>query len=456
MTPPSSRLSVTPIGSVVAQSVLHPRSAIQLIEYTADRANDLLALTNSETDEQTLRYALLHAAYSSDEYSNRGGAKALPYQLNPVVQNDLADQAEPYLIEHPWVRNPKSANAALLAMRWAKGERRNALSPEFEAIGSGVLQAMFRESTEILFALSDCLIAGTAPHLTDADRPEMCRGNADRLRDLRNLASVIRTQAIPLVEGLPGEVAWLARLTVGGTGPRLLSRTAIMALFTNKLTAPSDLLRHEKFGEIVKALQATAIPDRNKVVENLRSAVRDYEQDRRQNLWKVAIDRAPEGLKALLEETLTARGKRFETKIEALLNAVDIAYERLDDGRTPGAPDFCLGLNHGVQVVTELKTADGEGTVGLNEATDVIKGAAIVNLEHLPKATLANPGFDPNAHWQARKVRDLALVEACQFVYGISLLACNEVDTDAFLNWLAQPGLLSIRQLLGSGGRGDG
>ena len=94
----------------------------------------------------------------------------------------------------------------------------------------------------------------------------------------------------------------------------------------------------------------------------------------------------------------------FETKVEALLNAVGIAYERLDDGGTPGAPDFCLGLNHGVQVVTELKTADGEGTVGLNEATDVIRGAAIVNLVHLPKATLANPGFDPNAHWQARNV----------------------------------------------------
>ena len=76
-----------------------------------------------------------------------------------------------------------------------------------------------------------------------------------------------------------------------------------------------------------------------------------------------------------------------------------------------------------------------------------IKGAAIVRLEHLPKATLANPGFDPNVRWQARNVRDLALVEACQFVRGISLLACGEIDKDAFLNWLAKPGLLSISQL---------
>ena len=330
------------------------------------------------------------------------------------------------------MRNPSAANAALLAMRWADGNRRNSLAPEFKAIGSGVLQTMFREGAEILFSWSDCLMAGTAPHLIDADRPEMCRGNADLLGDLRNLASVIRTQAIPLVEGLPGEAAWLARLTVGGTGQRLLSRTAVMALFTHKLTDPSDLLRHGKFGEIVKVLKGTTIPDPNKVAENLRSAVRNYQLDRRQNLYRVAIDRAPEDLKALLEGTSSARGKLFENKVEALLSAVGIAYERLDDGKTPGAPDLCLGLNHEVQVVTELKTAQGEGMVGLNEATDVIRGAAIVKLEHLPKATLANPGFDPNVNWQARNVRNLALVEACQFVYGISLLACGEVDKDAF------------------------
>ena len=155
MTTNSSRLSVTPIGRAVAQSVLHPRSAIQLIEYTARCANDLLALTNDETDEETLRYALLHAAYSSDEYTIRRGARSLPHQLNELVQNDLADRSESYLFEHPWVRNPRAANAALLAMRWAEGKRRNALSPEFKAIVSGVLQTMFRQSAEILFA---CLI----------------------------------------------------------------------------------------------------------------------------------------------------------------------------------------------------------------------------------------------------------------------------------------------------------
>ena len=31
-----------------------------------------------------------------------------------------------------------------------------------------------------------------------------------------------------------------------------------------------------------------------------------------------------------------------------------------------------------------------------------------------------------------RNVRNLALVEACQFVYGISLLACGEVENGRF------------------------
>ena len=194
------------------------------------------------------------------------------------------------------------------------------------------------------------------------------------------------------------------------------------------------------------------IPDLNNVVQNFRNAVRKYRQDRRQNLWRIAIDRAPDGVKALLVETFDARGKHFERKVEAILDAVGIAYERLDDGKTAGAADLHIGigLNHAIQVVTELKTAEGEGTVGLNDATDVIKGAAIVNLGHLPKVTLANPGFDPNVPWQARNVKDLALVEACQFAYAISLLACGEIDKDAFLDWLAQPGMLSVSRLHGS------
>ena len=199
-----------------------------------------------------------------------------------------------------------------------------------------------------------------------------------------------------------------------------------------------------------KRFKSVGVPDPNNAAQNLRNAVREYRQDRRKSLWEIAIARAPHHFKALLEETASARGKDFEKKIEMLLDEIGIEYERLDDGKTPGAPDLRLGLDHTGGIVTELKTAMDEGTVGLNESTDVIKGAAIVKLDHLPKVTLANPGFDPNVPWQTRKVRDLALVEACTFAYGISLLACGEVDKADFLNWLACPGVLSIGQLKGS------
>lgn len=450
MTMQSTRLVVTPIGRAVAQSVLHPRSADQLIKYVASRAGDLLPLTQDGAGERTLFYALLHAAYSSDEYSYRGGAKTLPYQLNDLVSNALADQFEDYLIERPWRRNPGSANAAMVAMRWAEGLPRNALAREFQKIGSGVCQTMFREGAQILFAWSDCLAVSTTPHLVDEDRPQALRDTADLLRALRNLASVIRTQAVSVWVGLPGEVAWISRLTVVSSFQRLLSRPAILALFNRRLIDPVDLLRHDKFGEIIKALKSGGVPDPNNAAQSLQNAVRKYRQDRRKSLWKSAIGRAPHHFKALLEETASARGKDFEKKVETLLDEVGIEYERLDDGRTPGAPDLLLGPNHTGGIVTELKTAKDEGMVGLNESTDVIKGAAIVKLGHLPKVTLANPGFDPNVPWQARKVRDIALVEACQFAYGISLLACGEVDRDVFLNWLACPGALSVRQLKGS------
>ena len=132
------------------------------------------------------------------------------------------------------------------------------------------------------------------------------------------------------------------------------------------------------------------------------------------------------------------------------MDVTDIAYKWLDDGKTPGAADLYVGLDGAPQIVIELKTTKGERAVGLNDATDVIKGAAIVDLAHLPKITLANPGFDPAVPFQARNVSDLALVEACQFAYGISLLARGEIDMDVFLDWLAQPGMISVSQLHGS------
>ena len=312
----STRLTVTPVGRAVAQSVLHPRSADQLIKYVVRRAGDLLPLIQDEAGEQTLYYALLHAAYSSDEYSHRGGAKKLPYQLGDLVSNALADQFEGYLIESPWIRNPGAANAAMVAMRWAEGLPRNKLAREFSQIGSGVCQTMFREGAQILFAWSDCLAASTTPHLVDEDRPKVLRGTADSLRALRNLASVIRTQAVSVLVGLPGEVVWISRLTAVSSVQRLLPRSAILALLKRKLIDPVDFLRHDKFGEIIKAFKSVGVPDPNNAAQNLRNAVREYRQDRRKSLWEIAIARAPHHFKALLEKTASARGKDFEKKLK--------------------------------------------------------------------------------------------------------------------------------------------
>lgn len=447
MTGDSINLSVTSVGRAVAQSVLHPCSADQLIDFAANRADDLLALTANEANEETLQYTLLHAAYSSAEYSVRGSNKALPYQLDALVMNQPADASEEHLIESPWRRNPSAANAAMVAMRWAEGQPRNKLSQEFPPIGSGVSQTMIHEGADILSAWSDCLLAATGIHLVDEDRPTPLRDDQHLLAGLRHLAAVIRAQARLLRVGVPANVAWMASLsTIGVGGPTnpILPRRAILALREHGFTEPVTLLRGDTFTPIIAALRPLALPNLDHLVRSFREAVREYRQDQRRNLWALAIERAPDNIGVILQEMEHARGTEFERRVEAMLDAVGISYTRLDDGRTPGAADLHIGLNHRVQVVVELKSALGEGRVGLNEATDVISGAAIVELGHLPKATIANPGFDPNVAWQARNVTELALVEACQFGYGLSLLAQGEIDKDTFLNWLAQPGVTPI------------
>ena len=444
----STRLSITSVGRAVAQSVLHPRSGHQLMEYAADRVSDLVSLSQKEEFEEILNFSLLYAAYSSDEYNEiRGNSRSLPYQLDNLVSNALADRSEKYLIERPWRRNVKSANAAMVAIRWANGQERNALAQEFQRIGSGILQTMFREGAEIIFAWSDCLRAGTAPNLLDEDRPRVLQQSADVLRALRNLVWTMRAHAGPLFEGLPGDVAWMGALTVEAIGQRLLSRRAIMSLYKSNLITSDQLLRRDKYPEIVAALRVVDIQDADYTTKELRSAVEKYRQNSRRNLWRSAIDRVPGKLKKLFEEAIVARQKSFENKIEDILDEAGIAYERLDDGTIPGAPDLRLGLNHTIQVVVELKTGEGKNAVRLNSATDVIKGAAIVGLPDLPKVTIANPGFEPNVAWQARNVKDLGLVEASQFAYGISLLTCGEITKEMFLDWLVHPGTLSVSQL---------
>lgn len=443
----SNRLSVSPVGRAVAQSVLHPYSAYQLLEYSARRVGDLLALADHENSEHLLRFTLLHAAYSCDEYSQRSGGRNLPYQLDPLVHNGLANQTNDYLFEQPWSRNPKSANAAMLAMRWVEGKPRNELVQEFEAIGSGVLQNMFREGADILFGWSDCLLTGTDAHLADEDRPERFRRDGGLLQALRNLLAAIRAQALVVNIGLPGDAAWMAQIRSHDTGQPILPRRAIIELFSNGLIEPVDLLRHDTFREIIDVLRPLNLDNLDDTVKMFRKAIRVFRDSLRGKLWRAAVQRAPLNCKSVIEAMKDSREKDFEFLVESLLNQAGIAYSRVDDGSQAGAPDFHLGLNHEVQVVVELKTAQGDGAIGLNLAKEVISAASIVDLGHLPKVTLANPGFDPNVPWQARRATELALVEACQFAYGISLVANSDVSKDAFLGWLAQPGMLSVGQL---------
>ena len=446
MTQNSTRLSVSPIGRVVAGSTLHPSSVHQLLEYLTQRGSELLSLVQDEDREFLFFFAILHAVYSSKEYDSFGNGFQLPYQLGRDILDELPGQCEEYLIERPWSRNLKSANAALLGVRWVSGEDRRTLSRDYGNIGSGVLQTMFQQGTNILFSLSDCLSASSLPHIGDYDRPKMLRKRDDLLPGLRSLASIIRENAIPLSLGLPGDVSWIGGLEEKTTGRKILSRHAVLQLKEKGLFEPLNLLRHETYQDIIEALIAANISDPGNKAQELRTAVREYRIELRDSLWKLAIASAPEELKEILRQMRKARDRQFENVVERLLKAVGMAYERLDDGKIAGAPDFRIGLNHRTQIVVELKTT--ANLVNLNSATDVVKGAAIVGLDELPMVTLANPGFDPNVPWQARKIERLTLVEACVLACGISRLARGDIQKESFLKWLTRPGMLELRALI--------
>ena len=451
MTVHSTRLATTGVGRAVAQTVLHPRTADQLISYAARRATDVLALSRDASTRELADFALLHAAYSSYEYNTLlGNEKFLPYQLETRVENTEADRAETYLIEHPWRRNLLSANATMVATRWTRGLKRDRLAYEFDRIGSGVLQAMFREGAEILIAWSNCLIAGTMGQLHEDERSSALRISVEDLRAVRNLAGHMRVQARRLRVGLPVEGVWMAGLRSAATARPCLPRSAIVELLSRHLTDPNTLLRRDTYPDLVDVLTSAGVASPDQTVKSLRRAVEEYRKKERENLWRTAIERADASLRGILEDTIDARQTAFEKKFEAMLDVAIIEYEHLDDGSIPGAPDYCLrGEESSDDVIVELKTTGGENAVSLNNATDVVKGAAIVGRPQLSKVTVANPGFEANVSWQVNKVDNLALVEACQFAYGISLVACGEITKNNLLDWLRLPGMLSVGHLKG-------
>ena len=188
----SDRLSVTPVGRAVAKTILHPYSANQLLLYAATHAEALSQI--AEHGDDALLFVLAHAAYSSHEYTVRGNARVLPYQLNSRVTNELADQCNQYLMDKPWYRYPTPANAAMVVTRWAQGLPTDQLASEFNEIGSGMLRSMAWEGAGILHAWAECLSVAASVRYADDDRPSAFHGRGNICSELRNLLPAIQVQ----------------------------------------------------------------------------------------------------------------------------------------------------------------------------------------------------------------------------------------------------------------------
>lgn len=441
----SDRLSVTPVGRAVAKTILHPYSANQLLLYAATHAEALSQI--AEHGDDALLFVLAHAAYSSHEYTVRGNARVLPYQLNSRVTNELADQCNQYLMDKPWYRYPTPANAAMVVTRWAQGLPTDQLASEFNEIGSGMLRSMAWEGAGILHAWAECLSVAASVRYADDDRPSAFHGRGNICSELRNLLPAIQVQVQRLNFGLPGECVWLANVLDPGTRRSVLQRNVILDLYKNGLTDWTKLLQQETYRKIVAILRSRGVVDADEVAKRFLDAVREYRDQDRKRLWDISIECAPQQFQGIINGLRDARRERFESGFRDLLDKIGISYTWLDNGEESGRPDLVLGEKGRIRVVMELKTALDEGTINFNRARAVISSASTAGYAELPKVTVGHPAFDPNVPWQARRAKDLGLVEACELVYGLSMVIKNEIDEEKFIAWLAQPGMLYARDL---------
>jgi helicase len=117
-----------------------------------------------------------------------------------------------------------------------------------------------------------------------------------------------------------------------------------------------------------------------------------------------------------------------------------IEFEKLDDRRQTGAPDYLVKLLDSPPLVVELKSKEGDKLVDYNKAVEVLSASEIHGHKNTFCVTLCHPGIDPSVPMAIVSCGRLSLVESNDL--GEALLRlCEETLSQAQLwQWLATPG----------------
>ena len=430
-------LTVTPSGRAIARSGLLPLSADELLRYFSTNSAELveLMLRSANPDAEhsdDFAFILIHAALSSSEFGGRalGARRFLPYQL--------ADQP----LDGPHVRvaglmfpaaEVNSTNGAVLSTRWVAGIPIRDVETALE-IRSGTLTAMFLDAANILRGLADILYAVTSAksvgYLPDAVAPST-------LKKISALIGPTRRLAMRLDVGLPEDVMWLN--TVADANGNVLNRAQIMSLRVAEFVSPDRILDPGRFPQLLAALGPISATVTS-LAQRLQSAVRSWRLSERERLFEVQLKRLPAECKSLLQRYYRSTGTEFEHALEEALACIGIQISARDDGARASFPDLVTPSLPPGDTSIECKSKTVGDSVTFNDATDVIRKAAVNGLSASFKITVCQPYISPDVPRKLDQCNELCVVNADDLAEALVRVKVGKLTISELADWLRRPG----------------
>ncbi len=433
---------VTNAGRAVARSGLLPSTAHELLSYLSSKAAELSALmiscANSELEDcDDFAFVLVHAAYSSTEYSrSQIRRRFLPYQLLTAEMTGPQIRLRNLLFQP---HQSDAVNAAILARRWMAGVPMRQLESALD-VRSGVLSAMFADAANILRGVADILYAATSPQSVN----ELPTGvPLSATPTLNTIIASIRRIASRLDAGLPDDVLWMRSLTLEGVP--VLTRNEIILLREAGMLSPTDLLDPGKYPKLLDAFGPRSNTSMASA-QNVQQATRTWRLEERDRLIESQRKRLPAECRDVLLRFYLTRESEFEGVLEEIFQCFGISIDARDQPGTTSFPDFVVSPL-GKQLAIECKSKVVGEAVTFNDATDVIRKAGVNGYGAAFKVTVCQPYISPDVPRKLANCTDLCVVNADDIAEAFVQLKVGRITQQDFTDWISRPGQASREHL---------
>ncbi len=439
----AGELATTPVGKALAYSGLLPKTCTYLLKYAGCNAETLVKYLPSLTaagDLNRLAFVLFHACLASPEFRSSERTRYLPW---PIDKGNLFD-ADIYsadMVDPVWMADVPAVNATKLCCNWMDGVELKQLEGALPNLSAGMLHELFRNLCWMLQGFAAILSAASDERVLPALRAMAIAGPSIDLKALSKLPRLIRRLSLRVNAGLPDDVLWMQSLNVPGSD-FVLRRYEILALRSEGYAKPELVMLGSAVADAVRVkVFVKTKPSPSSKGNWLRDTCRDWKKNQRKRAAERHVKRGEKCPRAdLITKYYEMKEKKFEEILEEIFTHLQIKFQKLDDGKTQGAPDYLLTIEDSPEIVLEVKTKLGDKLVDHNDATEVLAASEIHGHKSAFCVTLCHPGVDPSVPLIVAACGRLSVVESHDLGEALLRVCEGSMSHKQLWHWLATPG----------------